>query len=107
MSENSITPIRSVRPLDPGARAQVELASRLSASPRPEPAAPEQAPASAQSTPAQVSNMAEVALQFRIDDQTSKLTVFVVDRTSRRVLRSIPANELYKLQAGDLLKLTA
>lgn len=48
-----------------------------------------------------------VSIHFRLDDQTNDLTVFVVDRKTKRVLRSIPASELHKLQAGDLLKLTA
>jgi hypothetical protein len=54
-----------------------------------------------------VGNASNVALQFRVDAKTKDVTVFVVDRNSKKVLRSIPATELAKLQAGDLLKLTA
>jgi hypothetical protein len=54
-----------------------------------------------------VGNASNIALQFRVDDKTKDVTVFVVDRSSKRVLRSIPASELAKLKAGDLLKLTA
>jgi uncharacterized FlaG/YvyC family protein len=54
-----------------------------------------------------VRNGAEVSLHFRVDNETRDVTVFVVDRQSKRVLRSIPANELAKLQVGELLKLTA
>ncbi|MEI7846487.1 MAG: flagellar protein FlaG [Chloroflexota bacterium] len=54
-----------------------------------------------------VGNASNVSLQFRVDDKTKDVTVFVVDRKSKKVLRSIPANELAKLQSGDLLKLTA
>jgi hypothetical protein len=54
-----------------------------------------------------VGNASNVSLQFRVDDKTKEVTVFVVDRKSKKVLRSIPASELAKLQAGDLLKMTA
>ena len=50
---------------------------------------------------------AGVSIHFRIDNETNELTVFVVDRKTKRVVRSIPASELHKLQAGELLKLTA
>jgi len=61
-----------------------------------------------ESSPAAVvGNLSNVSLQFRVDEKTKDVTVFVVDKDSKRVLRSIPATELAKLQAGDLLKLTA
>jgi uncharacterized FlaG/YvyC family protein len=55
----------------------------------------------------QVKNMSNVSIHFQVDDETGQLTVFLIDKTSRRVIRSIPASELNKLQAGDLLRLTA
>ena len=48
-----------------------------------------------------------VVVRFRVDHQTNDVTVFIVDRASKRVLRSIPPEEVGKLQAGDLLELTA
>ncbi len=48
----------------------------------------------------------DVAVRFRVDRQTNNVTVFIVDRVSKRVLRSIPPEEVGKLQAGDLLELT-
>lgn len=51
-------------------------------------------------------SLANVSIHFRVDDETSNVTVFLVDRKTKKVLRSIPANELQKLQIGDLLKLT-
>jgi hypothetical protein len=54
-----------------------------------------------------VSNGSSITLHFRVNDETNELTVFVVDQESKRVLRSIPASELQKMKAGDLLKLTA
>ena len=54
-----------------------------------------------------VNNMSEISLQFRVDEETKDVTIFVIDRKSKKVIRSIPANELAKMRAGDLLKLTA
>ncbi len=52
-------------------------------------------------------NLANISVHFQVDEQSNEMTVFVIDRASRRVLRSIPASELSKLQVGELLKLTA
>jgi uncharacterized FlaG/YvyC family protein len=41
-----------------------------------------------------------------VDAKTKDVTVFVVDRSSKKVLRSIPASELAKLSSGDLVSLT-
>lgn len=60
-------------------------------------------------TQAEVNNadsLANVSIHFRVDDKSNNVTVFLVDRKSKKVLRSIPASELQKLQIGDLLKLT-
>ncbi|MBV5323342.1 flagellar protein FlaG [bacterium] len=54
----------------------------------------------------QVSNLENVSIHFRVDDKSNAVTIFLVDRKSRKVLRSIPASELQKMQIGDLLKLT-
>ena len=44
-------------------------------------------------------------LRFKVDENTNDVTVYVLDRTSRQVLRTIPADQMNKLQAGDLLDL--
>jgi uncharacterized FlaG/YvyC family protein len=54
-----------------------------------------------------LSNLENVSIHFRVDEYTNEVTIFLVDRKSRKVLRSIPAAELQKMQIGDLLKLTA
>ena len=59
------------------------------------------------SSAALVGNASNIALQFRVDEKTKDVTVFVVDKASKKVLRSIPASELAKLGAGELLKMTA
>jgi uncharacterized FlaG/YvyC family protein len=54
-----------------------------------------------------VTNNSDVFLRFRVDGESHHITVFVIDRESRRVVRSIPPEELNKMQAGDLLELMA
>lgn len=46
-------------------------------------------------------------LKFTVDKKTNDVTVYVVDRASHTVVRSIPPNEVNNLKAGDLLKLLA
>ena len=54
-----------------------------------------------------LNSLENISIHFRLDDETSSVTIFLVDRKSHKVLRSIPAGELQKMQIGDLLKLTA
>lgn len=49
----------------------------------------------------------DVFLRFMVDETSNDITVYVVDRASRRIMRSIPPNEVNNLKAGDLLKLFA
>ncbi|MEI7846488.1 MAG: flagellar protein FlaG [Chloroflexota bacterium] len=46
-------------------------------------------------------------LKFMVDKKTNDITVYVVDRASHRVMRSIPPTDVNNLKAGDLLKLLA
>lgn len=50
---------------------------------------------------------ADTFLRFMVDKKTNDITVYIVDRASNRVMRSIPPNEVNNLKAGDLLKLLA
>ena len=52
-------------------------------------------------------NMSNISIHFDVDEETKRLIVIVTDRESGRVLRTIPASEMEKMQAGDLLKLKA
>jgi uncharacterized FlaG/YvyC family protein len=54
-----------------------------------------------------LSTTGEVFLKFQVNKENNEVTVYVVDRASRRVLRTIPPEEMSKLQAGDLLELLA
>ena len=136
MSKNSINPIGAVQPVESGISAQPLAHIDAPGAPKPgapaqaKPATQTQVDALAQvdatnaskptaqpeSKPAKsadaksalpVGNGSDITIHFRVDEDTKDLTVFVVDRQSKRVLRSIPADELDKLSAGDLLKLTA
>lgn len=49
----------------------------------------------------------QIALRFRVDPKSGQITVLVLDKTSRKVLRTIPPEEVEKLSAGDLLELFA
>jgi uncharacterized FlaG/YvyC family protein len=136
MSKNSINPIGAVQPVEagtashaqvrteasgaskPGAPAQVKAATptqvdalaQVDAAAAAKPAAqPESKPAKRddEKSALPVGNGSDITIHFRVDEETKDLTVFIVDRESKRVLRSIPSDELNKLSAGDLLKLTA
>jgi uncharacterized FlaG/YvyC family protein len=136
MSKNSINPIGGIQPVESGSSAQplvhleasgaskpgapaqtkvttptqVDVLAQVDATNASKPAAqPESKPAKSddEKSALPVGNGSDITIHFRVDEDTKDLTVFVVDRKSKRVLRSIPANELNKLSAGDLLKLTA
>ncbi len=125
MSENAITsisnswqpeasppalpPAKTDYPPTPRLGAPVQTDSALPAdSAASKPGAPaEPKPASEEKPVLPVNNNSNLTLRFLVDEKTNDLTVFVVDRNSKRVLRSIPAAELSKLNSGDLLKLTA
>ncbi len=112
MSENSITPISSIKPPETGTSFRVATPSQPDFETVTGVSAPAQSvsPKVRENEPvrvASVSNGSNVSIHFQIDEKTRDVTVFVVDRQSKQVLRTIPASELQKLQAGDLLKLTA
>lgn len=48
-----------------------------------------------------------VRLHFRVDPKTHEVTVLMVDQKSKRVVRSIPPEEIGKLKEGDLVELFA
>ena len=49
--------------------------------------------------------MPNVSLHFKIDAQTHEVTVLVLDKNTREVIRTIPPEELNQLQQGELLEL--
>lgn len=58
------------------------------------------------STPTQP-RTSDVVLRFNVDRETHEVTVYIMDRASRQIIRTIPPDELSKLKAGDLLELMA
>jgi hypothetical protein len=49
----------------------------------------------------------DVVLRFNVDRETHEVTVYIMDRASRQIIRTIPPDELSKLKAGDLIELLA
>lgn len=109
MSDNSINPI-----------SNVQLAAVSGTLPKPQVKTQTKAPVADTSdqdvSPKQMENQDEhsssispsnISVHFRINDDTNELTVFVVDRENKKVLRAIPSSEFSKLNAGDILELTA
>ncbi len=70
---------------------------------------PEQkaSPQDAEKATLPLTTMADVILKFKVNEGTRSITLYVIDRESKRVLRSIPPEEMNKLQAGDILELLA
>ncbi len=47
----------------------------------------------------------DVRMRFLIDPTSKQVTVLIFDKASQKVLRTIPADELSKMQEGDLVNL--
>lgn len=108
MNQSSIKPIGSVQSSEGGALSKTPAAAQTETDTQTKliAARKEKAQMDAKNTANEVGCLANVSIHFRVDEKTNNVTVFLVDRESKKVLRSIPASELQKLQIGDLLKLT-
>ncbi len=51
------------------------------------------------------SPLSDVSLKFRVDAKTNEVSILILDRATRKVLRTIPADEMSKMNPGDLLEL--
>jgi hypothetical protein len=49
--------------------------------------------------------LSDVLLRFKVDPSTKQVTVLVVDKSSRKVVRTIPPEELKTLNEGELFEL--
>jgi uncharacterized FlaG/YvyC family protein len=49
----------------------------------------------------------DVRLKFIVDAKTNDVTVLVLDKTSRQIIRTIPTEELKNLTRGDLVTIFA
>lgn len=56
--------------------------------------------------PAPVLN-GDVRLKFLVDSKTNDVTVLVLDKASRQIIRTIPTEELNNLTRGDLVTIFA
>ena len=101
MTPISIKPISSVQPQESTTLVQEQAANQ------PAPVKRETVQAEGQNSTRELGSLTDVSIHFRVDDKTKDVTVFLVDRKSKKVLRSIPASDLSKLQISDLLKMTA
>ncbi|WP_299026629.1 flagellar protein FlaG [uncultured Thermanaerothrix sp.] len=63
------------------------------------------APVSDPGATSSVRGGAEIALRFQVDPQTRRVTVFVLDKTHRHVIRTIPPEEMARLRAGEIVDL--
>lgn len=46
-----------------------------------------------------------LALRFRVDPDTHDVTVLLVDQATKKIVRSVPPEDLQKLNKGDLVQL--
>lgn len=60
-----------------------------------------------ESEAAVVNPLADFTLEFQVDETTNDVTVYILDRNSHEVVRTIPPEELTNLNPGDLLQLFA
>lgn len=49
----------------------------------------------------------DVELKFVPDSESKKVTVYVVDKTSKNLVRTIPPEEIDKMTVGELLEIIA
>jgi uncharacterized FlaG/YvyC family protein len=53
-----------------------------------------------------VNNLSDVRLKFQVDPETQHVTVLVVDKASKKIIRTIPAEDIQKMNKGDLFELS-
>ena len=53
------------------------------------------------------SSSPDVTLRYRMDEETKEMVLYLVDRKSKEVLRTIPADAQRKMSPGELVSLTA
>lgn len=79
----------------------------VSTPPKAEPAPAEKEAPAAAPRPAPADSFRNIRLQFKIDPKTNDVTVLMVDVNARKVVRSIPAEELQRLDQGELVQMLA
>jgi uncharacterized FlaG/YvyC family protein len=108
MNENSVKPISSLRAMETSMPGRVNSLDKTeNAAFRQQASDVDKAVKRADSGKDQSKHISNISIHFNVDDETNRLVVVVTERESGRVLRTIPASEFEKMQAGDLLKLKA
>ncbi len=114
----------SDNPLSNVSRVELDMAGRLprmdnsavsnnsspkTQAPKEENGAPaEQAAKAVEAKPEKSPNpLADVSLKFKIDEKTKDVTILILDRASHKVVRSIPPEDMNKMNPGELLELFA
>lgn len=103
---NQVSGVSAARPVanQPGLQALTTASQTETNQTAAETAAKKSAAAS---QPGASLNGLEISLKFRTDEETGATTIFVVDRQTKKVLRTIPFSELNKISVGELINLTA
>lgn len=108
MNDSSIKPISGVKTAEGNLTSKLAQLAQAESASQSQPGGEAQKPqAEIKVEPKQNADMSNISIHFRVDNETNDVTIFLVDRKTKKVLRSIPASELQKMQVGDILKLTA
>lgn len=108
MNDSSIKPISGVQATEGNLLSKLSQLAEAAAASQSQPGGEVQkSQAEIKVEPKQNGSLSNISIHFRVDDETNDVTIFLVDRKTKKVLRSIPASELQKMQVGDILKLTA
>lgn len=51
--------------------------------------------------------LVDVMLKFKVDAKTNEVSIMVVDRVTHKLVRTIPPEEMTKMDPGELLELLA
>jgi uncharacterized FlaG/YvyC family protein len=105
----TLNKVSKVGQVDFGAGAvQVESSQPVEETTKPAAVASQEKAAETKSTDANSPVLnGDVRLKFIVDSKTNDVTVLVLDKTSRQIIRTIPNDELKKLTQGDLVTVFA
>ena len=94
---------------DPAVRAAQERAAQAAENPTgvAEQAARTQKTGQEQAQQKPVNPMTDLSLKFQVDAETRDVTILLLDRATRKVVRTIPPDEMQKIDPGELLSLFA
>ncbi len=104
MTYEQVNPIHSVELAAPASPpVQITKKPQVKAASRVETPAPENKPEVTASKPQVIAD--NVSLKFIVDNESNNITVLVLDKSSNKIIRAIPPEELNNFKEGDLLSL--